>query len=165
MGGISDPNTAFLLLRGMKTLALRVAQQNRNGQQVAEFLAAHPHVEKAFYPGLGTHPGHATAARQMQGFGGVVSFTVRGDRSATFRCLDALSLIHISPSLGGVESLALHPATMAYLDCEPEVRQQLGMTDNLVRLALGIEDPSDLIADLSQALDSVGASDSTQAGT
>lgn len=155
LGGISDPNTAYLLLRGMKTLALRVAQQNRNGQLVAEFLAVHPNVEKVFYPGLNTHPGHEIAARQMKGFGGVVSFTLRADKSATFRCLDSLRLIHLSPSLGGVESLALHPATMAYLDCEPEVRQQLGMTDNLVRLALGIEDPSDLIADLRQALDSV----------
>jgi cystathionine gamma-synthase len=152
LGGISDPNVAFLLLRGMKTLALRVVQQNRNGQAVAEFLAAHPKVEKVFYPGLPTHPGHELAARQMRGYGGVVSLLVRGDKAATFRFLDALRLIYISPSLGGVESLALHPAAMAYPDCEPEERQPLGMTDNLVRLALGIEDAQDLIADLDQAL-------------
>jgi cystathionine gamma-synthase len=155
LGGISDPNVAFLLLRGMKTLALRVAQQNRNGQAVAEFLAAHPKVEKVFYPGLKTHPGHELAARQMRGFGGVVSLLVRGDQAATFRFLDALRLIYLSPSLGGVESLALHPAAMAYPDCEPEERQQLGMTDNLVRLALGIEDAQDVIADLDQALQAV----------
>jgi cystathionine gamma-synthase len=152
LGGISDPNTAFLLLRGMKTLALRVAQHNRNGQAVAEFLSTHPKVEQVWYPGLKTHPGHEIAARQMRGFGGVVSLTVRGDRAATFRFLDALRLIYISPSLGGVESLALHLAAMAYPDCKPEERQQMGMTDNLVRLALGIEDAQDLIADLVQAL-------------
>jgi len=152
LGGISDPNTAFLLLRGMKTLALRVNQQNRNGQAVAEFLASHPRVERAFYPGLKNHPGHEVAVRQMRGFGGVVSLLVHGDQQATFRFLDALRLIYISPSLGGVESLALHPASMAYPDCTPTVRQRLGMTDNLVRLALGVEDPGDLIADLDQAL-------------
>jgi cystathionine gamma-synthase len=155
LGGVSDPNVAFLLLRGMKTLALRVAQQNRNGQAVAEFLAAHPNVEQVFYPGLPTHPGHELATHQMRGFGGVVSLRVRGDQAATFRFLDALKLIYLSPSLGGVESLALHPATMAYPDCEPEERLALGMTDNLVRLALGIEDAQDLIADLAQALEQV----------
>ncbi len=155
LGGISDPNTAFLLLRGMKTLALRVSQQNRNGQAVAEFLASHPRVERAFYPGLKNHPGHEVAVQQMRGFGGVVSLLVKGDQQATFRFLDALRLIYISPSLGGVESLALHPASMAYPDCTPAVRQRLGMTDNLVRLALGVEDPGDLIADLEQALRSV----------
>jgi len=152
MGGISDPNTAFLLARGMKTLALRVAQQNCNGLAVAEFLAAHPGIAQVWYPGLVSHPDYAIAARQMQGFGGVVSFTVRGDLAATFRVLDALRLIQISPSLGGVESLALHPAAMAYPDCTPEVRRHLGITDNLVRLALGVEDADDLISDLGQAL-------------
>lgn len=152
MGGISDPNTAFLLLRGMKTLALRVAQQNRNGQAVAEFLAAHPALEQVWYPGLDSHPDHTIATRQLKGCGGVVSFAVRGDRAATFRFLDALQQVRISPSLGGVESLALHPAAMAYPDCMPAVRQQLGVTDNLVRLALGIEDADNLIADLDQAL-------------
>ena len=152
MGGISDPNTAFLLARGMKTLALRVRQQNHNGQAVAEFLADHPCVEHVWYPGLASHPGHEIAARQMKGYGGVVSLSVRGDRDATFRFLDALRLVRLSPSLGGVESLALHPAAMAYPDCTPEARLDLGVTDQLVRLALGIEDAQDLIADLDQAL-------------
>ena len=156
-GSISDPNTAFLLLRGMKTLALRVRQQNENGQKVAEFLETHPRVNTVWYPGLASHPDHTVAARQMKGFGGVVSFTVRGDRAATFRFLDALKLVHISPSLGGVDSLALHPAAMAYPDCTAETRLQLGISDNLVRLALGVEDSADLIADLSQALSSISS--------
>ena len=156
-GAISDPNTAFLLLRGMKTLALRVRQQNENGQQVAEFLDAHPSVDAVWYPGLASHPDHTVAVRQMNGFGGVVSFTMRGDRTATFRFLDALKLVHISPSLGGVDSLALHPAAMAYPDCTTETRLQLGITDNLVRLALGVEDAADLIADLGQALNSTSS--------
>ena len=155
LGGISDPNTAYLLLRGMKTLGLRVAQQNRSGQKVAEFLAAHPAVEAVWYPGLASHPGHALACKQMQGFGGVVSLAVRGDLPATLRFIDALRTFYISPSLGGTESLVLHPATMAYPDCKPEERLALKMTDNLVRLALGIEDSDDLIADLGQALQAV----------
>ncbi len=155
LGGISDPNTAYLLLRGMKTLALRVEQQNRNGQQVAEFLAAHPAVEKVWYPGLEGHPGHEIAARQMNGFGGLVSFTIRGDLNATLRFMDALHLFYISPSLGGTESLALHPAWMAYFDLSPEERLEAGMPDNLVRLALGIEDAQDLTADLDQAFRAV----------
>ena len=152
LGGISDPNTAYLLLRGMKTLSLRVDQQNRSAQQIAEFLFAHPAVEAVWYPGLASHPGHALAVQQMQGFGGVVSLAIRGDLQATFRFIDALRTFYISPSLGGTESLLLHPASMAYPDCTPAERQQLKMTDNLVRLAIGIEDAQDLIADLDQAL-------------
>jgi cystathionine gamma-synthase len=152
LGGISDPNTAYLLLRGLKTLGLRVERQNRSGQQVADFLRAHPAVESVWYPGLATHPGHDIAARQMTGYGGLLSFTVRGDRQATFRFIDALRIPYISPSLGGAESLVLHPASMAYPDCKPEERRNLGMVDNLVRLAVGIEDAGDLIQDLDQAL-------------
>jgi cystathionine gamma-synthase len=151
-GGISDPNTAYLLLRGMKTLSVRVAQQNRTAQRVAEFLAQHPAIEQVYYPGLASHPGHDLAARQMTGFGGLLSFAVKGDRAATFRVIDALRIPYISPSLGGTESLVLHLASMAYYDCTPEQRAQLGMHDNLVRLAIGLEDAADLIADLDQAL-------------
>ena len=154
LGGISDPHTAYLLLRGMKTLSVRVAQQNRSAQEIAEFLASHPAIEQVWYPGLKAHPGHAIAVRQMKGFGGVVSFTVRGGLDATFRCIDALQIPYISPSLGGVESLVLHVATMAYYDCSPEDRSRMGIPDNLVRLAVGIEDAQDLIADLDQALQS-----------
>ena len=156
-GGISDPNTAYLLLRGMKTLSVRVEQQNRTAQQVAEFLAAHPAVEQVWYPGLKSHPGHALAARQMTGFGGLLSFAVKGDRAATFRVIDALRLAYISPSLGGTESLVLHLAAMAYYDCTPEERTELGMLDNIVRLAVGLEDATDVIADLDQALRSIEA--------
>jgi cystathionine gamma-synthase len=155
LGGISDPNTAFLLLRGMKTLALRVQQQNRNAQAAAEFLADHPAVEQVWYPGLPTHPGHATAASQMSGYGGLLSLTIRGGRAETFAFIDALRIPYLSPSLGGTESLVLHPAVFAYSDCAPQRREELGMPDNLVRLALGVEDSGDLIADLAQALDQV----------
>ena len=152
LGGISDPNTAYLLLRGMKTLALRVEQQNRTAQQVAEFLASHPAVEAVYYPGLCTHPGNALAARQMNGFSGLLSLKVRGDLQATYQVIDALKLFYISPSLGGPESLVIHLATQAYYDCTPEERAQAGIPDNLVRLAIGLEDAPDLIADLDQAL-------------
>jgi cystathionine gamma-synthase len=152
LGGISDPNTAALLIRGMKTLALRVQQQNRNAQQVAEFLAQHPAVEAVYYPGLPSHPGHEIAARQMSGYGGLLSFKVRGDQTATYKVIDGLNLAFLSPSLGGTETLVLHPGVFAYYDLDEAERAELGMTDNLVRLAVGIEDAPDLIADLAQSL-------------
>jgi cystathionine gamma-synthase len=155
LGGISDPNTAALLIRGMKTLALRVQQQNRSAQQVAEFLAQHPAVEAVYYPGLETHPGHAIAARQMTGCGGLLSFKVRGGQAAAFKFIDALKLAYLSPSLGGTETLVLHPGVFAYYDMDPEERSAAGMADNLVRLAVGIEDAQDLIADLGQALEQI----------
>jgi cystathionine gamma-synthase len=152
LGGISDPNTAYLLLRGMKTLAVRVAQQNRTAQQVAEFLAGHPAVEAAYYPGLCSHPGHELAKQQMKGFGGLLSLKIRGDLQAAYRFIDALKLFYISPSLGGAESLVIHLATQAYYDCSAQERIQAGVPDNLVRLAIGLEDAPDLTADLEQAL-------------
>lgn len=155
LGGISDPNTAYLLLRGMKTLALRVERQNQTAQQVAEFLASHPAVEAVYYPGLCTHPGHELAARQMNGFGGLLSLNVRGDCESAYRVIDALKLFYISPSLGGPESLVIHLATQAYYDCTPEERALAGIPDTLIRLAIGLEDPQDLIADLDQALHSI----------
>ena len=155
LGGIPDPQNAYLLLRGMKTLSLRVQHQNRSGQQVAEFLETHPAVEQVWYPGLESHPDHVVAARQMKGFGGVVSFSVRGDLDTTARFIDRLQIPYISPSLGGTESLVIQPALMSYYDHTPQQRAALGIRDNLVRFALGIEDPADLIADLAQALDGV----------
>ena len=157
LGGISDPNTAYLLLRGMKTLALRVEQQNRTAQKVAEFLDGHPAVDRVFYPGLPSHPGHALAVRQMKGFGGLLSFTLRsdlpaGDLQAAYRVIDALKVFYISPSLGGPESLVIHLATQAYYDLTPQERLDAGIPDNLIRLAIGLEDAQDLIADLDQAL-------------
>jgi cystathionine gamma-synthase len=152
LGGISDPHNAALLLRGLKTLGLRLERQNHNGQLVAEYLAAHRAVERVWYPGLPSHPDHAVAAAQMKGFGGVVSFTIRGDLETTSRFIDRLQIPLISPSLGGVESLVTQPALMSYYDLSTEERLEIGIRDNLVRLALGIEDAADLIADLAQAL-------------
>ena len=155
LGGISDPNTAYLLIRGMKTLGLRVEQQNRTAQRVAEFLENHRLIEKVWYPGLKSHPEHELGLRQMKGFGGVVSFTIRGDQEETYRFIDSLKIPYISPSLGGTESLVIHLATQAYYDLKLEERLRLNIPDNLVRLAIGIEDAEDLIADLDQALSKV----------
>jgi cystathionine gamma-synthase len=152
LGGISDPNTASLLIRGLKTLDLRVRQQNQTAQKVAEFLAAHPAVEQVWYPGLENHPGHEIASKQMAGYGGVLSFTVRGGRQESFRFIDALKIPFISASLGGAETLVLHVAAQAYSDLNPQQCEKAGIPQNLVRLALGLEDADDLIADLDQAL-------------
>jgi cystathionine gamma-synthase len=155
IGAIPDPQNAYLLLRGLKTLSLRVAHQNRAGQQVAEFLESRPEIETVWYPGLPSHPDYAVACRQMEGFGGVVSFTVRGDIDTTSHFIDSLQIPYISPSLGGTESLVIQPALMSYYDYTPAQRRALGIRDNLVRFALGLEDAQDLINDLSQALDCI----------
>lgn len=152
LGGVLDPQQAFLLGRGLKTLALRVERQNENGQRVAEFLATHPAVERVWYPGLPSHPDHNTARAQMRGFGGVVSFEVRGDLAAASRVVDRVKIPLIAPSLGGVESLIEQPALMSFFELDTAERLAVGIKDNLIRLALGIEDPADLIADLQQAL-------------
>jgi cystathionine gamma-synthase len=156
LGAVIDPHNAVLLQRGLKTLGLRLERQNQNGQAVAEFLESHPAVERVWYPGLASHPDHDTAASQMRGFGGVVSFEVRGDRETTSRLVDALQIPLLATSLGGVESLVTQPAIMSYYELSPKERQELGIRDNLVRLALGIEDAHDLIADLEGALREVG---------
>jgi cystathionine gamma-synthase len=152
LGGIADPSNAALLLRGLKTLALRVARQNTNGQAVAEYLERHPSIERVWYPGLASHPDHLVAKQQMSGYGGVVSFTVKGDLEATSRFIDALQIPLIAASFGGVESLVEQPALMSFYEFSTEERLAVGITDNLVRLSLGIEDADDLIADLDQAL-------------
>jgi cystathionine gamma-synthase len=150
LGGVSNPHDAYLLLRGMKTLSLRVCRQNENGQRVAEFLEGHPAVRRVHYPGLPSHPDYEIARRQMSGFGGVVSFEIDGDLERTGRFIDRLQLPYIGPTLGGVESIAQQQALFVSLDSQK--RRQAGLTDNLVRYALGIEDAADLIADLEQAL-------------
>lgn len=152
IGGVSDPHNAALLLRGLKTLGLRIERQNHNGQAVAEFLASHPAVERVWYPGLPSHPDHQLAAQQMKGYGGVVSFTVRGDLEAASRVIDSLRIPLIATSLGGAESLVSQPALMSYFDLSTEERLAIGIRDNLIRLALGIEDTADLLSDLDQAL-------------
>ena len=153
IGAISDPHTAYLLLRGLKTLALRVRHQNQTGMQIAQFLEADDRVANVYYPGLESHRDYAIAREQMTGFGGVVTFEVDGDLDRTTRFVDALKVPYIGPSLGGTESLVLPVALSSYYDYTPEQRAALGISDTLVRLAVGVEDGDDLVADLAQALD------------
>ncbi|MFN2182808.1 MAG: trans-sulfuration enzyme family protein [Anaerolineae bacterium] len=150
LGGVSSPNDAYLLLRGLKTLDLRVRRQNENGMRLARFLEGHPAVRRVHYPGLPSHPDHEVASRQMAGFGGVVSFEIEGDMEATGRFIDLLRLPYIGPTLGGVESIVQQQAIFISLDADE--RRQAGIGDTLVRYAAGVEDADDLIADLEQAL-------------
>jgi cystathionine gamma-synthase len=158
LGGIVDPQNAYLLERGLKTLGLRVQQQNESALHIARFLEEHPAIERVWYPGLPSHPDHAVACKQMSGFGGVVSFEVRGNLEETSRFIDALHIPYIAPSLGGVDSLIEQPAIMSYFEKSTEERLAVGIKDNLVRYAVGVEDSKDLIADLAQALQVLGAS-------
>jgi cystathionine gamma-synthase len=152
LGGVVDPHNAYLLDRGLKTLGVRVRQQNATALTVAQYLENHPRIERVWYPGLESHPDHAVAAAQMEGFGGVISFEVRGDLMTTASFIDALRIPYIAPSLGGVESLIEQPAIMSYYEKTTEERLTLGIRDNLVRFAVGIEDAHDLLEDLDQAL-------------
>jgi cystathionine gamma-synthase len=152
VGTNSDPNTAWLLIRGIKTLALRMQQQNTSAQTIAEYLEGHDKVQRVFYPGLASHPDHAIAKAQMKGFGGVVSFEIDGDRERTRQFVEALQIPYLAPSLGGAETLVSHPATVSYSDLSEEDRLAIGITDQLVRYSVGIEDCADLIADFDQAL-------------
>src|SRR5918993_592578 len=154
-GAIADPFTAYLLIRGLKTFALRIAQQNATAQALAEFLQSHPRIRAVYYAGLPTHPQHNVARRQMRGFGGVVSFEVAGDLEATSRVVDACRIPQIAPSLGGVESLIEQPALMSFYELTTEERLLVGIKDNLIRYSVGIEDSNDLIADLTVALERV----------
>jgi cystathionine gamma-synthase len=152
-GMINSPHNEYLLARGLKTFALRMQRHNENGQRVAEFLAAHPRIEKVYYPGLPSHPQHAVARRTMRGFGGVVTFLVKdADWRQTAAVVDAVRVPRIAPSLGGVESLIEQPLVLSYFEFTPEQRLALGIPDNMIRLACGIENSEDLIADLAQAL-------------
>ena len=150
-GAILSPFDSWLVLRGTKTLALRMAQHNANGLALAEFLASHPKVEQVFYPGLTTHPQHDLARRQMQGFGGMLSFDV-GSFEGARRVLNRVRLMALAESLGGVETLISHPASMTHASVPPERRKAIGLTDSLVRISAGIEDSQDLIDDIEQAL-------------
>ena len=152
LGDVSDPHTAYLLIRGLKTLSLRVKQQNRTGMTVARCLEAHPFVEQVHYPGLSSHPDHTVAKTQMEGFGGVVSFTLKTDFQGTAEFIDRLQIPYIGPSLGGVESLIEQVACMSYYELSTEEREAIGIKDTLIRLAVGVEDTDDIIADLEQAL-------------
>lgn len=157
LGGITDPHAAYLLERGLKTLELRVTRQNQTAQAVAEALEAHPKIERVWYPGLVSHPDHEVARQQMAGFGGVVSFEISPIENedvldTTSRFIDAMRIPYIAPSLGGVESLIEQPALMSYYELSTEERLAIGMKDNLVRFAIGIEDTADILLDIEQAL-------------
>lgn len=155
MGAVCDPHAAFLVHRGMKTLALRVAQQNSSAQAIAEMLEAHPKIRRVWYPGLKSHADHAIAAKLMSGFGGIVTFEPKADMASVGRFIDALKIPRIAPSLGGVESLVEQPALMSYFELTSEQRNAVGISDSLVRYAVGIEDTDELIADIKQALDAI----------
>lgn len=150
-GAILSPFDSWLTLRGTKTLALRMAQHNANGQALAEFLTGHPKVKAVLYPGLPSHPQHDLAKRQMKGFGGMLTFDVGSMEAARDVC-GRVRLMSLAESLGGVETLISHPATMTHASVPPERRAKIGLTDGLVRISAGVEDAADLIEDLEQAL-------------
>lgn len=153
-GAICGPMDSFLTLRGIKTLHVRMQRHCENGKAVAEFLRTHPAVEAVYWPGFEDHPNHKVASRQMQGFGGMVSFRLRKDtKEAAVKVVSALKVFTLDESLGGVESLAGHPVSMTHASIPQEERNKLGITDGLIRLSVGIEDVRDLVADLVQALD------------
>lgn len=152
-GAVTAPMDSFLVLRGIKTLALRMKAHCENGEKIARFLANHPKIDKVYWPGLETHPNHDIAKKQMRGFGGMMSFTIKGNNLD-----DALSVVKkvqifaLAESLGGVESLIGHPATMTHAAIPKAEREKTGVVDSLIRLSVGVEDADDLIADLEQAL-------------
>jgi cystathionine gamma-lyase len=152
VGGVQGPFDSFLALRGLKTLHLRMRAHCDNALAIAQHLETHSAIEKVLYPGLSSHPQHALAKRQMQGFGGIVSVYVKGGLDAARRFCERTELFTLAESLGGVESLVNHPAIMTHASVPPERRAQLGVADNLVRLSVGIEDVADLIGDLDRAL-------------
>jgi cystathionine gamma-synthase len=152
LGSVCDPHAAFLVGRGMKTLALRVEKQNATALAVARHLEGHAAVERVYYPGLESHPDHAVARAQMSGFGGVVSFVVKGGLEGARAFIDRVKIPRIGPSFGGVESLIEPPAIMSFYEMTPEQRAAIGIQEGLVRLAVGIEDAEDVVADLDQAL-------------
>jgi cystathionine gamma-lyase len=152
VGGVPSPMDAFLVLRGLKTLHVRMQRHEENAFRLARFLAAHPQVERVTYPGLPEHPQHALARRQMSGFGGMLTFVVRGGLPAATAFLKAVQVFACAESLGGVESLVEHPAIMTHASVPPETRRRLGIDDGLVRVSAGIESGDDLVADLDRGL-------------
>lgn len=152
LGGIMDPMSAFLALRGIKTLELRLLRQNESAMKIAAFLDEHPKIKSVYYPGLPSHPDHEIAARQMSGFGGMLSFEVNGNFNQTKQFMDGLKLIKLATSLGGVSSLANQPITNTHAALSPENRAKAGISESLVRLSVGIENVDLLIEDLGQAL-------------
>jgi O-succinylhomoserine (thiol)-lyase len=156
LGTCCSPFDSWLVMRGIRTLPIRMAAHARNAKALAEFLAAHPAVEHVYYPGLPTHPQHSLAKKQMTGFGGMLSFDIRGGKEAAFRFIEALQIFAFAESLGGVESLVEHPETMSHASMSPEARRAAGITESNVRVSTGIESAEDLVADVAQALKRVG---------
>jgi cystathionine beta-lyase/cystathionine gamma-synthase len=154
VGAILSPFDSFLVLRGTKTLALRMQAHDANGRQTAAFLAEHPKVQKIYYPGLTSHPQHELAKRQQRGFGGMISFDV-GSLDNARKVLESVRICALAESLGGVESLISHPATMTHASVPIEKRDKLGITDGLIRVSVGVEDVEDILADLDQALNQI----------
>ena len=153
-GAITAPMDSFLVLRGIKTLHLRVQRHCENGAEIAHWLVKHPKVDKVYWPGFETHPNHAIAKKQMRDFGGMISFTLKGNKIEDARTLvKKVAVFALAESLGGVESLIGHPATMTHASIPKEAREKIGIVDSLIRLSVGVEDVEDLIADLEQALD------------
>jgi cystathionine gamma-lyase len=152
-GAVPSPFDSFLVLRGLKTLHLRMRAHCDNAERIAEMLAGHPGVEKVIYPGLTSHPQHELARRQMHRFGGMITMLLRGGLEESRRLLERCRIFALAESLGGVESLIEHPAIMTHASVPKEQRQQLGIADNLIRLSVGVEDVDDLLADLKQALE------------
>jgi len=155
IGGVISPQNAWLLVRGLKTLAVRMEKHQENAMQVAKYLQFHPKIENVMYPGLAIHPQHELAKKQMYGFGGMIAFEVKGGRKAGEKLMDSVELITLAVSLGDVDSLIEHPASMTHSTYSPEDLELVGITENLVRLSVGIEDPVDIINDLSQALNKI----------
>jgi len=151
-GASLHPETAYMVIRGMKTLELRVQRQNENAMAIARFLEKHPKVSDVFYPGLESNPGHSIAKQQMRGFGGVLSFSLKGDYESVKNLLHNLSFVHLAASLGSVSSLAGPPRTTSHVELTEGQRKQLGIPETLIRYSVGIENPEDLIEDLEQAL-------------
>jgi cystathionine beta-lyase/cystathionine gamma-synthase len=150
-GAVPGPFDCWLALRGTKTLALRMRQHDTSGRKVAEWLEKHPRIQRVYYPGLRSHPQYDLATRQMKGFGGMISVEL-GDTGFARRFVERTKIFALAESLGGVESLIGHPASMTLASVPPEMRRRMGLTDSLVRLSVGIEDVEDLISDLDQAL-------------
>jgi cystathionine beta-lyase/cystathionine gamma-synthase len=152
-GAVPGPQDCFLALRGIKTLHLRMERHCENALQIAEFLESHPKVDEVYFPGIPAHPNHAIAKKQMRGFGGMISFTLKGNHmSDALRVLSGTKLFSLAESLGGVESLIGHPASMTHASFPKEEREKRGLLDSLIRLSVGIEDAEDLMADLEQAI-------------
>jgi cystathionine beta-lyase len=152
-GAICGPQDSFLVLRGIKTLHIRMQRHCENGKAVAEYLATHPKIEKVYWPGFKNHPNHEIAKAQMKDFGGMISFTTKGNNyKEAIKIVEKLKIFTLAESLGGVESLAGHPASMTHASIPKEEREKTGVVDSLIRLSVGIEDADDLIEDLKQAI-------------